>query len=74
MHIPDGFISGPINAATYVVSGGITVAAVRHANRELGVKQVPLLGVTAAFVFAAQMLNFPIGAGTSGHFMANTGG
>ena len=69
MHIPDGFISAPINTATYVVSGGMTAGALRHASRELGEKQVPFLGVTAAFVFAAQMLNFPVAGGTSGHFL-----
>jgi cobalt/nickel transport system permease protein len=69
MHIPDGFISTPINAATYVVSGGLTAVALRHAGRELGDRQVPFLGVTAAFIFAAQMLNFPVAGGTSGHFL-----
>lgn len=69
MHVPDGFISGSINIAAYVVSGGVTAVAVRAANRELGEKQAPFLGVTAAFIFAAQMLNFPVAGGTSGHFL-----
>lgn len=69
MHIPDGFISHPINIATYVVSGGVTAVAVRAANKELGEKQAPFLGMTAAFIFAAQMLNFPVAGGTSGHFL-----
>lgn len=69
MHIPDGFVSGPINIATFAVSAAVCGVAVARANRTLGERQVPLLGVTAAFVFAAQMLNFPIAIGTSGHFM-----
>lgn len=69
MHIPDGFISMPLSAATYVASGGLTAAALRQAGCEMGEKQVPFLGVTAAFVFAAQMLNFPVAGGTSGHFL-----
>jgi cobalt/nickel transport system permease protein len=69
MHIPDGFVSGPINIAGYAVSALAVGAAVRAANRGLDERLAPLLGVTAAFVFAAQMLNFPVGAGTSGHFL-----
>ncbi len=69
MHIPDGLVSAPINIATAVVSTGVGAAAVARARRTLGEKQVPILGMSAAFVFAAQMLNFPVAAGTSGHFL-----
>jgi cobalt/nickel transport system permease protein len=69
MHIPDGFLSSEVNAAAFAVSGVVVAAAVWRANKTLGEKQAPLLGVTAAFVFAAQMLNFPIGVGVSGHFL-----
>lgn len=69
MHIPDGFLSGPVNAAGYVVSTAVVGGAVARANRTVQERQVPLFGVTAAFVFAAQMLNFPIALGTSGHFL-----
>ncbi|RJP55496.1 MAG: cobalamin biosynthesis protein CbiM [Deltaproteobacteria bacterium] len=69
MHVPDGFVSGGVNAITYIISAGISVFAVREANKKLGDKQVPLLGVVAAFIFAAQMLNFPVAGGTSGHFL-----
>ena len=69
MHIPDGLVSGPINIATYVASAAVCGLAVVRANRTIGERQIPLLGVTAAFVFAAQMLNFPIAGGTSGHFL-----
>jgi cobalt/nickel transport system permease protein len=69
MHIPDGFVSGPVNAAGYLVSAGVAGLALARANKSLEDHQVPLLGVTAAFVFAAQMVNFPVAAGTSGHFL-----
>jgi cobalt/nickel transport system permease protein len=69
MHIPDGFIDAPVAIATGAASGVAVAYAVRRTGKELGERTVPLLGVTAAFVFAAQMLNFPIAAGTSGHFL-----
>ena len=67
MHIPDGFLNISTVATTYVVSAGGVGNAVRVANKKLGEKQVPLMGVLAAFIFAAQMLNFPVAGGTSGH-------
>ena len=69
MHIPDGFIDLPIVAATGAVALIVATVAVRKTGKEMGERTIPLLGVTAAFVFAAQMLNFPIAAGTSGHFL-----
>ena len=68
MHLPDGFISGPINLAGYAISAGVCGLATVRARQKLGDRQVPLLGICAAFVFAAQMLNFPVAGGTSGHF------
>jgi cobalt/nickel transport system permease protein len=69
MHIPDGFLSPDVAAATGVVAVGAVALGVRRANTTLDERRVPLLGVTAAFVFAAQMLNFPVAGGTSGHFL-----
>jgi len=69
LHIPDGFVSCSINAATFAASTVALGVAVRQARRNLDERGVPLLGVTAAFVFAAQMLNFPVAGGTSGHFL-----
>jgi len=69
MHIPDGFLSHGINATTFVLSAGTCALALKKVNRAFGEKEVPLMGVTAAFVFAAQMLNFPVAGGTSGHFL-----
>jgi len=67
MHIPDGFLSVATIATTYAVSAGGVSYAVREANKKLKEKHVPLMGVLAAFIFAAQMLNFPVLGGTSGH-------
>ena len=69
MHIPDGFLSAPTAAAAGALSFGAVAYSVRKATNELSERTVPLLGVTAAFVFAAQMLNFPVAGGTSGHFL-----
>ncbi len=69
MHIPDGFLNVATVAATYVVSTGGVSYAVKEANKKLKEKHVPLMGVLAAFIFAAQMLNFPIVGGTSGHLI-----
>lgn len=69
MHIPDGFIDAGTSIAAGVVSAGGIGAALRRAARELEDRQAPLAGLVAAFVFAAQMLNFPIAAGTSGHLL-----
>ncbi|MCL2281046.1 MAG: energy-coupling factor ABC transporter permease [Dehalococcoidia bacterium] len=69
MHIPDGFLNAGTLAGTAVVSAGGIANAVRVVGKKFGEKQVPLMGILAAFVFAAQMLNFPIMGGTSGHFM-----
>jgi len=71
MHIPDGFVSTPINVAMLAVSAAACGLAVRKSKGSLEERQAPLLGVTAAFIFAAQMLNFPIGGGTSGHFLGS---
>jgi cobalt/nickel transport system permease protein len=69
MHIPDGFVSVGTAAVTWVASAGGLGYAVRRVNRELGERQVPLMGVTAAFIFAAQMMNFTVAGGTSGHLL-----
>lgn len=69
MHIPDGFVSAPVAAAGWVAMVGILAVAVRMTNRELNEKAVPLMGVMAAFIFAAQMMNFPVAGGTSGHML-----
>lgn len=69
MHIPDNFLSTPVWAAFDVVSLPMVAWMVKRAGRDLDESRIPLLGVMAAFVFAAQMINFPVGAGTSGHLV-----
>jgi len=69
MHIPDGFLNLGTAATTYVVSAGGVGYAVKEVGKKLGEKHVPLMGIMAAFIFAAQMLNFPIAGGTSGHLI-----
>ena len=69
MHIPDGLLSAPVALTTYAASAAAVAYAARRAGAALDDRRVPLLGVTAAFVFAAQMLNFPVAGGTSGHFL-----
>ncbi|MEZ5400800.1 MAG: energy-coupling factor ABC transporter permease [Bryobacteraceae bacterium] len=69
MHIPDGFLSTPVWAALGAASAASVGIAARRAERNLQEGSVPLLGVMGAFVFAAQMINFPVGLGTSGHLL-----
>ena len=69
MHIPDGFVNTGTSVVTWVASAGGLSYAVRRVNKELGERQVPLMGVSAAFIFAAQMLNFTVAGGTSGHLL-----
>lgn len=69
MHIPDGFINGATAVSTGAVSAGAVAASLRQGRRHLADRQVPLVGLAAAFIFAAQMVNFPIAFGTSGHLL-----
>ncbi|MEV0905862.1 energy-coupling factor ABC transporter permease [Streptomyces hokutonensis] len=69
MHVPDGFIDAPVSAATAVVAAGAIALSLRGARRELDERTAPLAGLVAAFIFAVQMLNFPVAAGTSGHLL-----
>ena len=69
MHIPDGFLSAPVAIAMWIITGVFVVLAVRRASREFDERMVPLMGVLAAFIFAAQAFNFPVAGGTSGHFL-----
>jgi cobalt/nickel transport system permease protein len=72
MHIPDGFISVPVAVGTGLVSVAGLALALGRARKSLGVESAPILGLTTAFVFAAQMINFPVTGGTSGHLLGGT--
>jgi cobalt/nickel transport system permease protein len=69
VHIPDGFINGATSAGFGVAAAGGLGAAVKQTGKYLSERQVPLAGLVAAFVFAAQMVNFPVTAGVSGHLL-----
>lgn len=69
MHIPDGFIDGKTAAVAAALSMVGVGLALRQVRRELPARKVPLLGLAAAFLFAAQMVNFPVAGGTSGHLV-----
>jgi cobalt/nickel transport system permease protein len=69
MHIPDGFIDWKTAATTAALSTIGVGLALRRVKRELLLRRVPLLGLAAAFLFAAQMVNFPVAGGTSGHLV-----
>jgi cobalt/nickel transport system permease protein len=69
LHIPDGFLNLIVSLFFWLSTIILVAVAISKTNRSLGEKQVPLVGIMAAFVFAAQMLNFPVAGGTSGHFL-----
>jgi len=69
MHIPDGFLSVALSVILWIVSIGIVAYALRRVGQDLNERQVPLMGVLAAAIFAGQMLNFTVAGGTSGHLM-----
>lgn len=69
MHIPDGFLSTPVALVLWIISILVVGYALRRVKQDLGERQVPLMGVLAACIFAGQMLNFTVAGGTSGHLM-----
>jgi len=69
LHIPDGFLSTAVSVVGWVLMIGSVVYALRQTRGQLGDKQIPLMGVLAAFIFAAQAINFPVAGGTSGHLL-----
>jgi cobalt/nickel transport system permease protein len=69
VHIPDGFINAGTSLGAGVLTAGGLAASLRRTARTLVDRQVPLAGLVAAYIFAVQMLNFPVAAGTSGHLI-----
>jgi cobalt/nickel transport system permease protein len=72
MHVPDGFLSLPVSGVTWLVAIALIATSLKQVQAEYQEKTVPLLGVCAAFIFATQMINFPIPGGTSGHLLGGT--
>ena len=69
MHLPDGFLSIPVSVLLWIISIVVIAIALRKTSRQLGEREIPLMGVLAAAIFAGQMLNFSITGGTSGHLL-----
>jgi len=69
LHIPDGFLSAPVSIVGWVLTIGAIAVAARRAESTMSDRAVPLMGVMAAFIFATQMMNFPVAGGTSGHLL-----
>ena len=72
MHIPDGFLSLPVSLVTWLFAIGLIGLCLNWVQSEYQERTVPVMGVCAAFIFAAQMINFPIPGGTSGHLLGGT--
>ncbi len=69
MHLPDGFISLPVAISSGLISSGVLWVSVKKSSAKHGSNHASLLGLTTAFIFSAQMINFPIFSGTSGHLL-----
>ncbi len=72
LHIPDGFLSPGVIVFTWIATLVLIAFALRKVQNDYQERVVPLMGVCAAFIFAAQMINFPIPGGTSGHLLGGT--
>ena len=72
LHIPDGFLSVPVAVVGWLAMIVLIGVALRQSRITLGERQIPLMGILAAFIFAAQMINFPVAGGTSGHLLGGT--
>ncbi len=72
MHIPDGMLSIVVSLFLWALTAMILGYALRQVGKDLKERQIPLMGVMAAFIFAAQMINFPVAGGTSGHLLGGT--
>lgn len=72
MHIPDGFLNLPVSLVTWIIAIALIAFALKQVQKKYQERAVPMMGVCAAFIFAAQMINFPIPGGTSGHLLGGT--
>jgi cobalt/nickel transport system permease protein len=71
MHIPDGILAANTWAPTWLISAGSIGYCLKKTSGMLKDRMVPLMGIMSAFIFAAQMINFPVIAGTSGHLLGS---
>jgi cobalt/nickel transport system permease protein len=72
LHVPDGFLSPSVSLLGWVVAIALLATSLKQVQADYQDRAVPLMGVCAAFIFAAQMINFPIPGGTSGHLLGGT--
>lgn len=72
LHVPDGFLNLPVTLITWICALALVAISLRQVQSDYQERAVPLMGVCAAFIFAAQMINFPIPGGTSGHLLGGT--
>lgn len=72
LHVPDGFLNLPITLITWICAIALIALSLKQVQSDYQERAVPLMGVCAAFIFAAQMINFPIPGGTSGHLLGGT--
>lgn len=72
LHIPDGYLNLPVSLITWILAIALIALSLNRVQKEYQERAVPLMGVCAAFIFAAQMINFPIPGGTSGHLLGGT--
>jgi cobalt/nickel transport system permease protein len=72
LHIPDGFLNLPISLIAWILAIALITVALNQVQAKYQERTVPIMGVCAAFIFAAQMINFPIPGGTSGHLLGGT--
>lgn len=72
LHIPDGFLNFFVSLVCWGITILVLAVAISRTNKSLGERQIPLMGIMAAFIFAAQMINFPVAGGTSGHLLGGT--
>lgn len=69
MHMPDGLINAPVSIGAAVIAAGAIAVGLKKSKGTLDSQTAPLAGLVAVFIFAFQMMNFPVAAGTSGHLM-----
>ena len=69
MHMPDGLINAPVSIGAAVIAAGAITVGLKKSKGTLDSQTAPLAGLVAVFIFALQMMNFPVAAGTSGHLM-----
>ncbi len=69
MHISNGIINGPVSLVYAALAVILLAVCLQRSRQDLSDRLAPMAGLVAAFIFAAQMLNFPVLSGVSGHLL-----